>query len=403
MIAYNTAVVLAGTSLLGASTGLIGVFALLRRRALLGDTLAHAALPGLCLGFLLWGERNLLVMLSGAFLSGLAGIAVVAALGRFTRIKDDAALGIALSLFFGAGLALLKVIQTHAVGGSRAGLDHYIFGSAAAMIASDVAIIGAVALCGLAAVVLLYKEFRLVTFDGDFARTQGWPASLLDLLLMLLVSLTVTVALPAAGVVLTAALLVLPAAAARFCTQRLGPMLAISASFGALTGAVGTLLSARGGIPTGPMIVLAGAGVFVAAMLLAPQRGIVSRLLAERRSRQRIEEQKLLLAFVSLGASTATTDGLRRETSLSAGRLAAIVRRGLRGAWIQPLDGEWVLTESGRSRADALARAQRLWRCFLTTYPDSVSLFSDLDLETIDDVLPPDIITELEKKPCGVI
>lgn len=403
MITYNTAIVLAGTSLLGAGSGLIGVFALLRRRALLGDTLAHAALPGLCLGFLIWGQRNLPVMLTGAFLSGLAGIAVVAGLRRFTRIKDDAALGIVLSLFFGAGLALLKLIQTHAVGGSRAGLDHYIFGSAAAMIASDVAIIATVALCGLAAVLLLYKEFRLVTFDDDFARTQGWPASLLDLFIMLLVSLTVTVALPAAGVVLTAALVILPAAAARFCTQRLGAMLAISALFGALTGATGTLISARGGIPTGPMIVLAGAGLFLTAMCFAPQRGIISRLLDERRARGRIAQQNLLLAFLCTAAPTVAGDALQREISLSPNRLGALLRRSERAGLIERAAGNaWKLTDLGRRRAAALARAQQLWRCFLAAYPDSVSLFADLDMERIDELLPREIITELEEKLCSV-
>lgn len=397
MIAYNTAVVLAGTSLLGASSGLIGVFALLRRRALLGDTLAHAALPGLCLAFLVWGERNLPVMLTGAFLSGLAGIAVVAGLRRFTRIKDDAALGIVLSLFFGAGLALLKRIQTHAVGGSRAGLDHYIFGSAAGMIASDVVVIAAVALCSLAAVLLLYKEFRLVTFDDDFARTQGWPAASLDLLLMLLISLTVTVALPAAGVVLTAALVILPAAAARFCTQRLGAMLAISALFGALAGGAGTIISAGGGIPTGPMIVLAGAAIFTAAMFLAPRRGIISRLLAERRARRRIERQKLLLAFLATATASATSDALRQTTSLAPNRLGAVLRASERAGLLQRAAVDaWALTDTGRSRAAAVARAQRLWRQFLISHPDSVSLFAELDLEKIDDVLPAEMVAQME-------
>ncbi|HEX7376868.1 MAG TPA: iron chelate uptake ABC transporter family permease subunit [Pirellulales bacterium] len=397
MIAYNTAVVLAGTSLLGASSGLIGVFALLRRRALLGDTLAHAALPGLCLGFLLWQERNLPVMLTGAFLSGLAGIAVVAGLRRFTRIKDDAALGIVLSLFFGAGLALLKRIQTHAVGGSRAGLDHYIFGSAAGMIAGDVAIIATVALCVLTAVLLLYKEFRLVTFDDEFARAQGWPAALLDLLIMLLIALTVTVALPAAGVVLTAALVILPAAAARFCTQRLSAMLAISALFGASSGVVGTLASASGGIPTGPMIVLAGAGVFLAAMLCAPRRGIVSQMLAQRRARRRIERQKLLLAFDATTAPV-TIEALRSATSFSPRRLGGVLRLSERDGFLRrTAAGAWTLTDLGRSRAAAVARAQRLWRRFLTSFPESVSLFNDLDLERIDEVLPAEVMARLEQ------
>ena len=401
MIAYNTAVVLAGASLLGASSGLIGAFALLRRRALLGDTLAHAALPGLCLGFLIWGERSLPVMLAGALVSGVAGIIVVAVLRRFTRIKDDAALGIVLSVFFAAGLGLLKFIQTHAVGGSRAGLDHYIFGSAAAMIASDVKLIAAVAAAGLAAVVLLYKELRLVTFDAAFARVQGWPAAMLDFLIMLLVSLTVIVALPAAGVVLTAALLILPAAAARFCTEWLGAMLLLSALCGALAGATGTIISAGGGVPTGPMIVLAGASLFLASMLFAPHRGILARLRDERRSRQRVDEQKLLRACheIVLSADVITLHALEDRLSVSPLRLRALLRQAEGRRLLQRDENDtWRLTDVGRGRAAAISRAHRLWSLFLTEYPDSVSLFADLDVERIDEVLPNEMVTELEKK-----
>ena len=404
MIAYNTAIVLAGTSLLGASSGLIGAFALLRRRALLGDTLAHAALPGLCLGFLLWRERSLPVMLAGGLCSGVTGITIVAALRRFTRIKDDAALGIVLSLFFGGGLALVRFIQTEAAGGSRAGIDHYIFGSAAGMIAGDVKLIAGVAAVCLLAVALLYKEFRLVTFDSAFARVQGWPATMLDFLLMLLVSITVIIALPAAGVVLTAALLILPAAAARFWTEWLGAMLILSAVFGAVIGAAGTMISAGGsGLPTGPTIVLAGAAVFAFAMLFARRRGLIAKAMAEYRSRQRIDEQKLLLAVHSVAASpeapTISFDALLDRVALSSGRLRTLLRRAV-GARLLRREGAdlWRMTNLGRKRAAAVARAHRLWRLFLTEYPDSASLFSDLDVEKIDQLLPSETVSELEAK-----
>ncbi|HQU41287.1 MAG: hypothetical protein B7Z73_03175 [Planctomycetia bacterium 21-64-5] len=407
MIPYNTSIVLAGTSLLGAASGLIGTFALLRRRALLGDTLAHAALPGLCLGFLLWGDRSLPVMLAGGLLSGVAGIGVVAGLRRFTRIKDDAALGIVLSVFFGGGLALLKYIQTQSVGGSRAGIDHYIFGSAAGMIAADVKLIAAVALVGMVAVVLLYKEFRLVTFDAAFARVQGWPALRLDFLIMLLVSVTVIIALPAAGVVLTAALLILPATAARFWTDRLGVMLALSAVFGAIIGTAGTFVSATGSrLPTGPTIVLSGAVVFLSAMLFARRRGLIAKALAEHRSRRRIDEQKLLIAVGAITVErempSCTLASLLSQASLPAGRLRALLRRAETEGLLRRLDLQdsesWRLTDAGLRRAAAVARAHRLWRMFLTEYPESVSLFSDLDVEKIDELLPSEVLAELENR-----
>ncbi|HVX11891.1 MAG TPA: metal ABC transporter permease [Pirellulales bacterium] len=402
MIPYNTAIVLTGTSLLGATSGLIGTFALLRRRALLGDTLAHAALPGLCLGFLLWHQRSLPVMLGGALATGVAGIGVVSGLRRFTRIKDDAALGIVLSLFFGAGLALLKFIQRHPVGDSPAGLDHYIFGSAAGMIASDVKLIGTIAVTGLLAILLLYKEFRMVSFDAAFARVQGWPASFLDFLIMLLVSVTVIVALPAAGVVLTAAQLVLPAVAARFWTDSLGVMLFLAASFGAVIGATGTLISAGGGVPTGPMIVLAGTALVAVAMLFAPRRGLLARTIADGRARRRIDEQNLLLAIdapdPTSGGAAVTFDALAARLTQPVGRLRQSLRAAQRAGWLRRVNADsWRLTETGVSRAAAVTRARCLWRLFLTEYPESASLFNDLDVERIDEVLPSEIVAKLEE------
>src|SRR5262245_44752037 len=97
---YNTLIVLLGTSLLGAGAGIIGSLAILRRKALTGDALAHAAYPGVCLAFLPLGARSLPFMLFGALLTGLVGINVIAALGRWTRVKEDAGIGIVLSVFF---------------------------------------------------------------------------------------------------------------------------------------------------------------------------------------------------------------------------------------------------------------------------------------------------------------
>ena len=228
-------------------------------------------------------------MLLGALLSGLAGIAVIALLTSATRIKEDAAIGIVLSVFFGAGIVLSRLIQNRSAAGSKAGLDSYILGKTAGMIAQDVWLIGGVALLCLLLVLALYKEFKVVSFDPAFARVQGWPALPLDLLLMGMVALAVVIGLPAVGVVLMAALLIIPPAAARFWTDRLEPMLMISAGFGVLTGAVGTLLSARFALlPAGPVIVLVATSLFMISLLFAPHRGLLARWHRERSFRTRL-------------------------------------------------------------------------------------------------------------------
>ena len=286
MFDYNTRVVLAGVGLLGAAAGLIGCFAVLRGRALLGDALAHAALPGLCLAFLVAGQRHLTALLAGALLSGLAGLGVIAALRRWTRVKEDAAIGAVLSVFFGAGVVLSRLIQNRSTEGSKAGLDAYILGKTAGLLLADVVLTGLLAAAALLVVVIFYKEFKLISFDAAFARTQGWPVARLDLLLTGAVAFVVVVGLPAVGAVMVAALLIVPAVSARFWTDRLGMALILSALFGLATGVAGTAVSASAsGLPAGPVIVLVGTGLFLVSALFAPRRGVLARLLAERRFR----------------------------------------------------------------------------------------------------------------------
>ena len=401
MIAYNTAVVLAGASLLGASTGLVGGFAVLRRRALLGDALAHAAYPGVCLAFLILDRRNLPAMLVGALATGLVGVSLLVGLRRATRVKEDAAIGIILSVFFGAGLALGRYIQNRASGGSRAGLDSYIFGSAATMRLAELGLIAAVAAVCVAAVLVLYKEFKLVAFDMGFARVQGWPAGRLDLLLMGLIAVTVVIGLPAVGAVLIAAMLILPATAARFWTERLGKLLVISAALGAATAAAGTLVSARfDGLPTGPTIVLVGAAAFLFSALFASRRGVVSRWLAHRRFTRRLEDQRLLRTIYEAVEPALPERPIVAQSQLDRQGLASAsaLRRAVAAGWLSPEQNGYRLSDAGLAQARRVVRGYRLWRLFLSEYADQVGAFGELDVEAIDERLPADIVAGLEHK-----
>lgn len=290
---YNAALVLQGVSLLGAAAGVIGCFAVLRRRALTGDALAHASLPGLCLAFIILGERDLTALLLGAAASGLLGIGVIAALGRWTRIKEDAAIAIVLSVFTGVGVVLLTLIQKMQ-GGSRAGLNSFIFGTTAGMNSEDLQFIAVLAAITLLTVLAAFKEFKLVSFDPAFARVQGWPALAIDLALMVLIVLAIVIGLPAVGVLLMAALLVIPGAAARFWTERLSLMLVLSGVFGMASGAAGAALTiVFVKLPAGPAIILVAAAIFVVSLFFAPRRGLVARLWEQRRLRDLLEPPPL--------------------------------------------------------------------------------------------------------------
>lgn len=283
----NTRTVLLGAGLLGLTAGVVGTLAMLRRRALVGDAISHAALPGICVAYLMAGERQFWVLLVGALVMGTLAAWSVSFVRNATRIKEDAALAVAIGGYFGLGVVLSRIIQGRAGGGNRAGLDGFIFGKAASMVRSDVVVIAWVCGVVLAMVAMLAKEFRLAIFDREFAHAQGWPVRRLDLLLMFLLCVTTVAGLPAVGIVMVVALLVIPAATARLWTDRFGVLLMLAGAIGAGAGVLGTALSATlppppgdgpaRGWPTGALIVLVAAGAFLVSVLVGP-RGAIATL-----------------------------------------------------------------------------------------------------------------------------
>lgn len=270
---YNELIVLTGASLLGLTAGVVGCFAVLRRRALLGDALGHATLPGLCLGYLLAGQRSMPALLACALLTGLASILVFAAIQKYSRVREDAGIGIVLSVFYGIGIVGLSLLSKRPSSG-QAGLESFLFGKTSGMLLEDVLWIAGLAVVSLGVTAALVKELRLVAFDAEFARVQGWPTGAIDLLLMLLIALAVVLGLPAVGALLVAALLVIPAAAARFWTHRLGVMLILAGAIGMASGAVGTLAPLPN-VPTGPLIIMTATGFFAVSLLFGSARGML--------------------------------------------------------------------------------------------------------------------------------
>ncbi|MFO1022085.1 MAG: iron chelate uptake ABC transporter family permease subunit [Planctomycetales bacterium] len=385
-ITYNTLIVLLGTSLLGGTAGLVGTFAVLRRRSLTGDALAHASLPGLCLAFLVWGERNLLALLIGAFCSGLLGVAVISGLRRFTRIKEDAAIGIVLSVFFGAGISLSRIIQNQVTSGSKAGLDSYILGKTAGMLAQDVYLLAGLSLACFLIIVFLFKEFSLVVFDPAFARVQGWPAFLLDLGMMALIAVVVVVGLPTVGVVLMASLLILPGVAARFWTDRLQSMVWLSLIFGACIGWVGTLISANYSLfPAGPIIVLTGTVLFLVSMFFAPRRGVIARRFADYHFHRKLRLDAFLrriyrakLRPEQLASAKLTLSPLRMAVKPEPRIVQLAIEQGL----IVPARENTVeFTRDGEQFARQLVRDEILRQQIILRYPQlSAELYEEDDL-----------------------
>jgi manganese/zinc/iron transport system permease protein len=283
---YTIRNVALGAAVLGVVGGVLGSFAILRRQGLFGDALAHATLPGVCVAFILSGAKSPAVLLSGAALSaGLGALLILTVVNR-TRIKQDAALGIVLSVFFGAGTVLLTYIGRSG-SGDQSGLDRFIFGQAATIVRDDVVTMGILAALALLVVALLFKEFKLLSFDPAFAASLGFPVARLNVLLTLLIVVAVIVGIQAVGVVLMAAMLIIPAAAARQWTDGLGAMVVISSLFGAFSGVSGALVSSTGAnLPTGPLIVLCATALLVLSLFLGRSQGFLWGWIGSRRNRR---------------------------------------------------------------------------------------------------------------------
>lgn len=297
-----------GCLLLGLSSGVIGSFSYLRKQSLVGDTLAHAALPGICIAFMLTGVKSIGIFLIGAGAAGIIATFGIGYITRHSRLKQDAALGIVLSSFFGLGIVLLTFIQ-HGDYGNQSGLDKFLFGQAAAMVGSDVITMSVISIALVTICALLFKQFKLISFDPGFAKGLGYPVALLEQLLMLLVVVAVVAGVQAVGVVLIAALLITPAVSARYWTNRLGVMVALSGAFGALSGALGTWISSSvSNLPTGPVTVLAATALFGLSILFGPERG----LLAKRIQRARVKRRFLLESEL---LHTAANERMKGETA----------------------------------------------------------------------------------------
>ncbi|MEM7696608.1 MAG: metal ABC transporter permease [Pseudomonadota bacterium] len=379
---YNAAVVLIGATLLGLSAGACGPFLFLRKRAMVSDALAHATLPGVALAFMalvaLGGDgRFLPALLVGSALSAGAGLLAIDWLTHRTRLTEDAAIGAVLSVFFGAGVVLLTLIQSMGAG-RQAGLEDFLLGSAAGMLAADAVVIGVGAALCLSIVVTFRRPLTLVAFDPIFAATSGINVRAMDRLALALALGVTVVGLKLVGLVLIVALLIVPPVTARFWTDRTGVLIALSALFGAVSAAMGTALSAAApGLPTGAIIVLTAFGLFLVSFTGSPLRGVLAAAIKHRRTAVRVHRRQGLLAL-------AKGEPIYDRMTLSVLRREGLLRR----------DG--VATPRGEAAAADARREEARWAIARAVF-DADGRRDD-GLTPIDAVLTADQIAVIDQR-----
>lgn len=412
---HNTRLVVLSTTVLGLASGLVGSFLLLRKRSLLSDALSHACLPGLGLAFILMflaggSGRFLPGLIAGAVLTGLLGSATVLWIRQNTRIKDDAAMGIVLSVFFGFGVVVLSVIQ--GIPGARAaGLESFLYGKASGMLVADFYLIIAVATVVLLTCALLRKEFLLLCFDETYAATQGWPVGKLDLSLLLLIAGMTVVGMQAVGLILIIAFLIIPAAAARFWTNDLGRMLLVASLVGGLSGWAGSSLSALlPRLPAGAVVVVVAATIFLFSLIFGSARGVFQQMIQYQRLKRKEGRQHLLRGVYeilesqcrdekSISNHRVALQSLFSQRSWSHAQFQRLIRRARRDDLIDFLDDHSIgLSENGFGEAVRTTRNHRLWELYLINFADIAPSHVDRDADAIEHVLSPSLVRDLEEK-----
>lgn len=400
----NIRYVVVGSVLLTASSAIVGTFTFLNKRSLIGDAIAHAVLPGICLGFIVAGTKNPLVLIIGAFITGWLSLIAVDFITRKTRIKEDTAIGLILSVFFGIGILMLTVIQKSG-NASQSGLDHFLFGKAAALVGSDLYAFLIVAVILLVVVYILFKEFALMAFDKAYAKSIGYPVRTLELILTSLIVLAVVIGIQAVGVVLMAAILITPAAAARFWTDRIVVMVLLASAFGAFSGLAGAYISfVAPAMPTGPWIVIVISTIAFVSFFLAPKRGVLYRLIRQNNIRQTINNENVLKVMYQLGEENKNffiprhLDEIIRRRKYEKSALLSILRRLLHQGYVEQTGNLWSLTEEGKNKAQRVVKIHRLWELYLTTYMKIAPDHVHEDAETIEHLLTPELEAELEKQ-----
>lgn len=384
---YNATLVSVGAGLLGLAAGASGAFMYLRKRALVSDAVAHATLPGIGLAFILMASfggdgRSLFGLLLGSAITAGLGLLAVQAMVQHTRLSEDAAIGAVLSVFFGAGVVLLTVIQTMSTGG-QAGLEGFLLGSTAGMLFQDAVLIAVGGALAVGATWLMRRPMTLVAFDAEYAAASGYTVGRIDLAIMALALAITVVGLKLVGLILIVAMLIIPPVTARFWTERVDRMVPLAGALGGAAAYLGAAMSAAWpNLPTGPIIVLVSAAFFTVSLFLAPARGVAAALLRHRRFQRRVHRRQGLLAVA------------RGEPLFEPFTIRLLMAEGLVRA-----DG--VATEAGRAAASKIARDEHRWDVAREVHQNAALTGRYDGLTPIEEVFTADEIDDFDRRIGG--
>ena len=395
----NVVFVVLGISFLSVSAAMVGTFTFLDKKALIGDAISHAVLPGVCLAFMFAGTKNPYWIVAGAFTTGALATYAISWISKETKLKEDTVIASVLSVFFGVGIVFMTKLQQTG-NAALSGLDHFLFGNAISIVGEDILVYGTLALITIFTLLIFYKEFKVMIFNREFAVSVGLPVRRMEFIFNSLMVLAVVTGIQAIGVVLMAALLITPVAAARFWTDRLGKMLLFSVLIALFSGIAGAYISfTLPNMPTGPWVVVVLSLFAFFSFFFSHKKGLITRWYSKRAYQRKIHADHILKKLFYADENETQPMTLQDIQSDFPGQNAKTLTsvNTLRNKdYIITKQDVIHLTDKGLSEAKRIIRSHRLWELYLTEYinidPDHVHDTAD----KMEHILTPEIEAKLD-------
>jgi manganese/zinc/iron transport system permease protein len=382
-----------GTLLMCIGSALMGVILLLQKRTLLGETLSHAAYPGLIFGVALMANFfpsfsegwMILAQVAGALVSSLLGFAALEWMEKRGRVYSDTALAAVLSFFFGIGVVAMSAMQSF-LPSWQTRVQMLLFGQAATMSDLHIWLSFAISLLIGCFVWIAFRPLQALLFDRTYALCVGVKRSLLEKMIFSLLLLALLIGIRSVGVALVAGMAIAPAIAARAFSNRLKTIFWLAASFGAASGLFGNILSVElsiryGSVPTGPVIILTGTAIALLSLLFAPQRGLVFKRIRIASFRLRRLEENILKGM------------WKRQEFLGPSSFSVrfALFRLIRNGWIEKREGKLLLTLDGSRKAASIVRLHRLWELYLAKELQYGAAHVHKSAEEMEHILTPEM------------
>ena len=393
--------VLIGVSLIGALSGVVGTFSFLRKKSLVSDAISHSVLPGICVGFIYEGNKNPIFLIAGSLLAGLISVWLIDYLIRRTKISEDTAIAFASTFFFAVGSVMLSFILA-GNNPEKVGLKDYLFGKAATISFQDIRyfLLGGGLI--LLVIIMLYRPLKAVVFNSEFAHSIGINVRFMEFIISVLTVLTVALGIQAVGVVLMSALLIAPAATARYWTNNYLKLMIFAALIGGICSSFGVFVSGlQENMPTGPWIVTFLFAFVFLTLLFAPGKGWISVVKKRKTNRRKIETENVLKVFYQLkenGQNSISVKDILDKRSFETAYLSIILKEALSRGLIKQDQNEYFLTPQGNTEAERIVRLHRLWELYLTRRMNFKEDHIHGTAETVEHLITPEIEAELLKE-----